>query len=172
MDDHAAAEQPGPRPSAPPTTVEVGAARSGSDEACGGRVILRTVYGGPTPQDGVIEEVARIRRVLRDVPFSYDLDLVLMIGGDVTPGSGPSGLRSPRVSLARRTATAQVHVTRDDALHAPDPVAFLRTTVHEALVQLVARVATRDPEVDSDAYAERARLAPLVADDPSTAPQV
>ncbi|KQT98722.1 hypothetical protein ASG53_11810 [Sanguibacter sp. Leaf3] len=113
----------------------------------------------------MIEEVARIRRVLRDEPFSYDLDLVLMIGGDVTPGSGPSGLRSPRVSLARRTATAQVHVARDEANHAPDPVAFLRATVHESLVQLVARVAARDPEVD--AATEREGLASLVADGPA-----
>ena len=165
MDDHAAAEHPGPRPSAPPRTVEAGATSSAADEDRAGRVILRTVYGGPTPQDGIIEEVARIRRVLRDEPFSYDLDLVLMIGGDVTPGSGPSGLRSPRVSLARRTATAQVHVTRDDTNHAPDPVAFLRATVHEALVQLVARVAARDPEVD--AATEREGLASLVADGPA-----
>lgn len=165
MDDHAAAEHPGPRPSAAPTAVEAGAGSSGADEAGTGRVTLRTVYGGPTPQDGIIEEVARIRRVLRDEPFSYDLDLVLMIGGDVTPGSGLSGLRSPRVSLARRTATAQVYVTRDDALHAPDPVVFLRATVHEALVQLVARVAARDPEVD--AAAEREGLSSLVADDPA-----
>ena len=165
MDDHAAAEHPGSRPSAPPRTVEAGATSSAADEAGAGRVILRTVYGGPTPQDGIIEEVARIRRVLRDEPFSYDLDLVLMIGGDVTPGSGPSGLRSPRVSLARRTATAQVQVTRDDANHAPDPVALLRVTVYEALVQLIARVAARDREVD--ATAEREGLSSLVADDPA-----
>lgn len=163
MDDHPAADDRlDLRDVAPPETVVDDAATTAPDPARTGRVTLRTVYGGPAPQDGVIEEVARIRRVLRDERFSYELDLVLMIGGDVTPGSGPSGLRSPRVSPARRTATAQVHVTRDDALHAPDPVAFLRTTVHEALVQLVGRVAARDPEVDADA--ERARLAPLVAD--------
>ena len=121
MDDHAAAEHPGPRPSAPLTTVEAGATSSAADEDRAGRVILRTVYGGPTPQDGIIEEVARIRRVLRDEPFSYDLDLVLMIGGDVTPGSGPSGLRSPRVSLARRTATAEGRVEVS-----PEVVALLR----------------------------------------------
>lgn len=129
------------------TVAATGAPTSAPGPALTGRLTFRTVWGGP-PREGLLEEAVRIKQRLRDEAFSYDLDLFLTVGGDITPGEGPSGLRTPRVSLARRRATGEIHVGRDEASAAPDPVEFLRHTIHAALFALLTRVAAKDAEVD------------------------
>ncbi|WP_406245711.1 hypothetical protein ACI7YT_11735 [Microbacterium sp. M] len=133
---------------------------SGSDGVPNGRLTFRTVWGGPSPQAGFIEEVARIKQHFRAVEFSYHLDLFLTIGGEITPVPGPSGLRTPRVFLSRRTATGEIRISNDDVHDAADPVAFLRQTIHHAIADLLGRIAARDPDFDADA--KRAKIAFLI----------
>ncbi|WP_197021033.1 MULTISPECIES: hypothetical protein [unclassified Microbacterium] len=127
------------------------------------RLTFRTVWGGPRPQAGFIEEMARIKQRLRTVEFSYRLDLFLTVGGEITPVPGPSGLRTPRVFLSPRTATGEIRISNDDVSAAADPVAFLRHTIHQAIAELMSRVAARAPAFD--AAAERAKIAFLIDDE-------
>jgi hypothetical protein len=133
---------------------------SGIDGVPSGRLTFRTVWGGPRPQAGFIEEVARIKQHLRTVEFSYYLDLFLTVGGEITPVLAPSGLRTPRVFLSRRTATGEIRISNDDVSAAADPIAFLRQTIHQAIAELMSRIAARDPAFDEDA--ERAKIAFLI----------
>jgi hypothetical protein len=139
------------------------------DSAPNGRLTFRTVWGGPSPQAGFIEELGRIKHHLRTVGFSYSFDLFLMVGGEITPVPTPSGLRAPRVFLSRRTVTGEIRVGNDDVSAAADPVAFLRRTIHTAVDDLISRVAARDSAFDADA--ERAKIAFLVDEDPAAGAQ-
>lgn len=116
--------------------------------------------GGPSPQAGFIEELALIRQYLRTVEFSYHLDLFLMVGGEITPVPRPSGLRTPRVFLSRRTVTGEIRISNDDVSAASAPIAFLRQTLHTSVADLMSRVAARDSAFDEDA--ERAKIAFLI----------
>lgn len=140
----------------------------GRDSVPNGRLTFRTVWGGPSPQAGFIEEVGRIKRHLRTLDFSYHFDLFLTVGGEITPVPGPSGLRNPRVSLPRRTVTGEIRISDDDIVSAaPDPVAFLRQTIHGAVDDLIGRIAARDAAFDADA--ERGKIAFLIEEDPAAA---
>lgn len=134
-----------------------------------GRLTFRTVWGGPSPQAGFIEEVARIAQNLRTVEFSYRFDLFLTVGGEITPVPTPSGLRTPRVFLTRRTVTGEIRISNDDVSAAADPVAFLRQTIHTAVDDLISRVAARDSAFDADA--ERGKIAFLIDEDPAAGAQ-
>lgn len=139
----------------------------GHDTAPNGRLTFRTLWGGPSPQAGFIDELGRIKQHLRAVDFSYHFDLFLTIGGEITPVPGRSGLRTPRVFLSRRTVTGEIRISNDDVSAAPDPVAFLRQTIHTAVADLIDRIAARDPGFDADA--ERGKIAFLIDDDPAAA---
>lgn len=132
-----------------------------------GKLTFRTVWGGPSPQAGFIEELGRIKRHLRTLDFSYHFDLFLTVGGEITPVPGPSGLRNPRVSLPRRTVTGEIRISDDDVSAAPDPVAFLRQTIRGAVDVLIGRIAARDATFDADA--ERGKIAFLIEEDPAAA---
>ncbi|MGO3885460.1 MAG: hypothetical protein ACTJHU_04105 [Mycetocola sp.] len=121
-----------------------------------GALTFRTVWGGPVVQPGVIEELGRIKQHARTVPLAYSFDLSLLVGGDITPGEGPSGLTSPRVSTARRTVTGTIQITRDEVDAAADPVGFVRQTIQSAIDDLITRIAARDGNYDAEA--ERQRL--------------
>lgn len=138
---------------------------AGRDSAPKGRLTFRTVWGGPSPQAGFIEELGRIKQHLRAVEFSYHLDLFLTVGGEITLVPRPSGLRTPRVFLSRRTASGEIRISNDDVRAAPDPVAFLRQTIHGAVADLIGRIAARDAAFDADA--ERGKIAFLVDGDPA-----
>jgi hypothetical protein len=142
-------------------------ATTARDTVPNGRLTFRTVWGGPSPQAGFIEEVGRIKRHLRTLDFSYHFDLVLMVGGEITPVPGPSGLRNPRVSLPRRTVTGEIRISNDDVSAAPDPVAFLRQTIHGAVDDLIGRIAARDAAFDADAVL--GKIAFLIDEDPAAA---
>jgi hypothetical protein len=140
---------------------------TGRDSVPNGRLTFRTVWGGPSPQAGFIEEVGRIKQHLRTMDFSYQLDLFLTVGGEITPVPRPSGLRNPRVFLARRTVTGEIRISNDDVGAASDPVAFLRQTIHGAVDDLIGRIAARDAAFDADA--ERGKIAFLIEEDPAAA---
>lgn len=114
------------------------------------RISFRTVFGGPSIPPDFIEELARLRHRLRAVEFQYGFDLFVVVGGDITVVTHPTGLRVPRVFLGRRTATAQIQMNSDDVSDASDPRAFLFQTIHSAMVELIRRVAARDSEFDAD----------------------
>ena len=130
------------------------------DSVPNGRLTFRTVWGGPSPQAGFIEELARIKQHLRKVEFSYHLDFFLTVGGEITPVPSPSGLRTPRVFLSRRTATGEIRISNDDVSTASAPIAFLRQTIHKAVAELMSRIAARDSAFDADA--ERGKIAFLL----------
>ncbi|MFJ6530939.1 hypothetical protein [Microbacterium sp. NPDC091662] len=130
-----------------------------------GRLTFRTVWGGPSPQAGFIEELGRIKQHVRTVEFSYHFDLFLMVGGEITPVPAPSGLRTPRVFLSRRTVTGEIRISKDDVSAASDPVAFFRQTIHVSVADLIGRIAARDAAFDADA--ERRKIAFLIDDEPA-----
>lgn len=144
-----------------------GPVRAERDDVPNGRLTFRTVWGGPSPQEGFIEELGRIKQRLRTLDFSYHFDLFLTVGGEITPVPGPSGLRNPRVSLSRRTVTGEIRISDDDVSAAPDPVAFLRQAIHGAVDDLIGRIAARDAAFDADA--ERGKIAFLIEEDPAAA---
>jgi hypothetical protein len=133
---------------------------AGHDSVPTGRLTFRTVWGGPSPQAGLIEELAWIKRCVRTLEFAYQLDLFLTVGGEITLVPGPSGLRAPRVFLSRRTVTGEVRISDDDVRAASDPIAFFRQTIHLAIADLISRIAARDASFDADA--ERGKIAFLI----------
>lgn len=141
----------------------------GPDSAPNGRLTFRAVWGGPSPQAGFIEELGRIKHYLRTVEFSYSFDLFLTVGGEITPVPGPSGLRTPRVFLSRRTVTGEIRISNDDVSAAADPVAFLRQTILMSVDDLIGRVSARDAAFDADA--ERRKIAFLLDEDPAASTQ-
>lgn len=126
-----------------------------------GRLTFRTVYGGPDAGIAFAGPATRLRALTRDLRFAYDYDLFLHIGGEISTADGPSGVHAPRVSVAKRTVTAQIRVHRDDAAAAADPEALLRHTIHIAMEQLIHRTASKDRSVDE--ATELAKLDGLVA---------
>ncbi|MCR1783170.1 hypothetical protein KVF89_11555 [Nocardioides carbamazepini] len=114
---------------------------------------------------GFIEDLARIKQRVRTVRFSYHFDLFLTVGGEITPVPSPSGLRTPRVFLSRRTVTGEIRIGNDDASAASDPVTFLRQTIHMAVADLISRIAARDATVDADA--DLRKIALLVDEEPA-----
>ncbi|PTR30341.1 hypothetical protein C8K36_102189 [Rhodococcus sp. OK519] len=111
-------------------------------------IVFRTVYGGPNP--AAVTAATVIKRELRNVDLSYELDIFLHVGGAISSIEGPSGLYAPRVSVAQRRMTAQIRINRADVLDAPDLSRFLRQTIHVALQQMIERIAARDKTVDAD----------------------
>jgi len=137
------------------------------DTVPNGRLTFRTVWGGPSPQAGFIEDAGRIKQHLRTLDFSYHFDLFLTVGGEITLVPGPSGLRNPRVSPSRRTVTGEIRISDDEVSAASDPLAFLRQTIHRAVTDLIGRVAARDSAFDADA--EQRKIAFLIDEDPAAA---
>ena len=121
-----------------------------------GRLTFRTVYGGPDVPGEWIAAVTRMKRRLGGLHFSYDLDVLLHVGGSISSTDGPTGLRNPRVSVAKRSVTAQIHIDRADVETAEDPDAFVRETVARAVGELIERIAAKDGGVD--AAAEESKL--------------
>lgn len=124
-----------------------------------GRLTFRTVFGGTTLKPDYYGEPKRITRDLADTVFAYDLDLFLHIGGEISAGDGVTGLKNPRVSLAKRSATGQLSLAAADAAQAEDPAAFLRHVVYDGAADLIKRIAKKDPTVDE--AAELAKLSRL-----------
>ncbi|MCE4266562.1 hypothetical protein CJ178_06505 [Rhodococcus sp. ACPA4] len=126
------------------------------------RLRFRSVFGGPSIPLTYFEELSRIKWQLRNVEFQYDFDLFVIVGGDITTVTDPTGVRSPRVFLARRTITAQIQMNSADVLGDSDPRGFLRQTIHAAVTELIARIAARDADFDVDV--ERQKVAFLVGE--------
>lgn len=126
-------------------------------------VTFRTVFGGPSVPLDFIEELTRLRHRLRGIAMQYDFDLFVVVGGDITVVTDPTGIRLPRVFLGRRTATAQVQMNTDDVMGVSEPRTFLYTTIHAALTELIARVSYRDNDFDADG--ERAKIEFLIPED-------
>ncbi len=124
-----------------------------------GRLSFRTVFGGPAVPGEVVTELKRLQRELRGREWGCDYDLFVTVGGDLTVVSEPTGLHRPRVRLAKRTASGELRYNSAEVSRTDEPAAVLRRGLLDALEELVARVAARDPGFD--ASTERARLASL-----------
>lgn len=124
---------------------------AGDDSDFTGRLTFRTVYGGPDVPGEWIAAVTRMKRQLGEIGFAYDLDVLLHVGGSISSTDGPTGLRNPRVSVAKRSVTAQIHIGRVDVETAVDPDAFVRETISRAVGQLIERIAAKDGGVDAAA---------------------
>ena len=57
-------------------------------------------------------------------------------------------------------STVEYEVVTPDGVTDPIPGAFLRQTMHQAIADLLGRIAARDPDFDADA--ERAKIAFLI----------
>lgn len=128
-----------------------------------GRISFRTVYGGPDAGLAYVADVAQLKRQLGELSFDYDFDLFLHVGGEISSAEGPTGLHAPRVSVAKRTVTAQIRVRAEDLANASEPSVTLRRIIRDALVELVGRVAGKDKSVD--ASAELAKLETVFGDE-------
>lgn len=126
-----------------------------SDVDNAGRLTFRTVYGGPDVARDYVEELTRLKQQLRELSFPYDFDMFLHIGGEVSSTDGQTGLHAPRVSVAKRSATAQIRMSADDTLAASDRRDFLRRTIHRAVQQMIQRVAAKDKSVDADVESDK-----------------
>lgn len=96
-----------------------------------------------------IAAVTRVKRRLSVLRFAYDLDVLLHVGGSVSSTDGATGLRNPRVSVAKRSVTAQIHIARADVEAAVDPDAFVRETITRAVRRIIERIAAKDRGVDA-----------------------
>ena len=112
-------------------------------------IAFRTVFGGPHAE--VVEATRRITRQLSDVTLTYNLDIFLYLAGDISSTEKTTGLHAPRVSLAKQTMTAQIHIRRDDLKSADDLKGFLEETIYQALHEMITRIATKDASVDAGA---------------------
>ena len=54
-------------------------------------VTFRTVFGGPSVPLDFIEELTRLRHRLRGIAMQYDFDLFVVVGGDITVVTDPTG---------------------------------------------------------------------------------
>ena len=124
-----------------------------------GRLSFRTVYGGPGIPGDVITELKRLQMEFRELPWGYDYDLFVTVGGDLTVVSEDTGLHRPRVRLAARTVSGELRYNSEEISRTEDPATLLRRGLLDALNELVTRVAARDPDFDADT--ERERLASL-----------
>ncbi|UKD56898.1 hypothetical protein L3Q65_09305 [Amycolatopsis sp. FU40] len=122
-----------------------------------GSLSFRAVYGDPAIPTAVISELARLKAGLRPLDWQFGYDLFVTVGGDLTVVTEPTALLRPRVMLAERRASGELRLNSDDVLRTTDPAALLRPAVHDALGELVTRVARRVPGFDAES--ERARFA-------------
>lgn len=109
---------------------------------------FRTVFGGP-PTEAILP-TKQVTRPLGELLLPYDLDILLYVGGDISTSDKPTGLHAPRVSVARRTMTAQIHVGRDELAAAADAREFLHEVIHSAVREMITRIAAKDPSVDAE----------------------
>lgn len=109
---------------------------------------FRTVFGGARTE--VILPTKQVTRALGELLLPYDLDILLYVGGDISTSDKPTGLHAPRVSVARRTMTGQIHVGRDELAAADDLREFLRNVIHSAVREMITRIAAKDPTVDAE----------------------
>ncbi|QDW61694.1 hypothetical protein [Oerskovia sp. KBS0722] len=102
----------------------------------------RNVLGGP---DRDVGAVVRLRRALQaecaplDVPGLDELDVMLALGGSVTPSAGPAGVRNVRFSRSTRRITATVVVPA----HELDATTPELDALLPHLAELAATVAAR-----------------------------
>ncbi|MBD7999522.1 hypothetical protein [Oerskovia gallyi] len=105
-------------------------------------VTQRNVLGGP---DRDLTAATVLRRALQaecaplDVPGLDELDLMLALGGSVTPSAGPAGVRNVRFSRSRRRITATVVVPA----HELDATTPELDALLPHLAELAATVAAR-----------------------------
>ncbi|MGW6004531.1 hypothetical protein ACWFNS_05855 [Oerskovia enterophila] len=116
----------------------------------------RNILGGPERD---LAAAIVLRRALQaecvpiEVPGLDELDVMLALGGSITPSAGPAGVRDVRFSRARRRITATVVVPAGELDAAtPELDALL-----PYLAELAATVASRCVPAEPDAV--RAALA-------------
>lgn len=115
------------------------------------RLTFRAVFGGPAIPPDFSRELRRIRTHLQDIPFDYDLDMFLVVGGNLRVITDPSGLKIPRVSLAKKRVTASIMLNSQEVLSAQDPRGLMRSVIYEAVCQVMGRIAARDKAFDKSA---------------------
>ncbi|RXR22357.1 hypothetical protein EQW78_14000 [Oerskovia turbata] len=116
----------------------------------------RNVLGGP---DRDVGAVVRLRRALQaecaplDVPGLDELDVVLALGGSVTPSAGPAGVRNVRFSRSRRRITATVVVPAHELDATTPELDALLPHLAELAATVAARCAPDAPDAVRSALA-------------------
>jgi hypothetical protein len=113
----------------------------------------RNVLGGP---DRDVAAVVQLRRALQaqcapfDVPGLDELDVLIALGGSVTPSAGPAGVRNVRFSRAKRRITATVVVPAAELDAATPELDALLPYLVELAATVAARCAPVAPEAIRD----------------------
>lgn len=121
---------------------------------------MRSVLGGPALD---LAEVVHLRRKLTDsiAPIVVDgldeIDILLRIGGEITPAEGDGGVHALRYTVSRRRLTANVVVPASEV-----GAEGLRAAAATHLLELVRRIAARCAPGD-DSVADELRAAVLSA---------
>ena len=62
----------------------------------------------------------------------------------------PTGLRSVRITPAKKNAKGLIQLNSDDVLTSRNPTEFLRRSIHAAIMDLLGRIAKRDKDFDPE----------------------
>lgn len=119
------------------------------------KFVTNSDFGGPSVSNEYRTGLTQIIEEMTDVPLSYMIDVMLYVGGDFLEITDPTGVYSPRVSVAKKTATCVIQMNTQEVLTATNPRGFLRATFHKALVELIDRIAAKDKTVDGKAEREK-----------------
>lgn len=119
------------------------------------KFITRSDFGGPSVPNEYRTELTQIIDEMEAVPLAYTMDVMIYVGGDFLDITDPTGLYSPRVSVAKKTASGVIQMNTEEVLTSEAPKAFMRTTIHNALVEMIDRIAAKDKAVDADVEREK-----------------
>jgi hypothetical protein len=112
-------------------------------------VAQRNVLGGPERD---LAAAVRLRRALQaecaplDVPGVDELDLMVALGGSITPSAGSPGVQNVRFSRAKRRITATVAVPVDEIDAAATELDALRPYLAELAATVARRCAPDAPD--------------------------
>lgn len=112
-------------------------------------------FGGPSVSNEYREELTRIIKRMADVPLVYLIDVMLYVGGDFLEITDPTGVYSPRVSVAKKKVTCVIQMNTQEVLTSKDPRGFLRATFYTTLVELFDRIAAKDKSFAKEAELQK-----------------
>lgn len=122
------------------------------------KFITRSDFGGPSVPNEYRTELTQVINEMEAVPLAYTIDVMIYVGGDFLEITDPTGVYSPRVSVAKKTASCVIQMNTEEVLASKTPRAFMRTTIYDALVEMIGRIAAKDKAIDVDMEREKIAL--------------
>lgn len=106
-------------------------------------------FGGPSVPIGFREELTRIIDITETISLDYEIDLSLYFGADFLEITDPTGIYSPKVMAAKKTAKCIVQFNNNDIVDNPAPEPLLREMVYKALSSMIERIGAKDKSFDT-----------------------